>query len=89
MKTVALTQFMIQTFTADSDADGIVDILDLCPNVAENYNRFLDTDGCPDDPIVGDYDQDGISNAVDLCPNVSETYNGLQTLTVALTLLMM
>ena len=35
---------------------------------AENYNRFLDADGCPDDPILSDYDQDGISNAVDLCP---------------------
>ena len=31
-----------KTFTADSDLDGIVDIIDLCPNVAENYNRFLD-----------------------------------------------
>ena len=52
--------------------------LDLCPNVAENYNRFLDEDGCPDDPIVGDSDQDGISNAVDLCPNVAETHNNFQ-----------
>ena len=32
-----------QRYTVDSDNDGIVDNLDLCPNVAENYNRFLDT----------------------------------------------
>ena len=39
---------------------------------------FLDTDGCPDDPIMSDSDQDGISNAIDLCPDVSETYNNFQ-----------
>ena len=44
--------------------------MDLCPNIPENYNRFLDTDGCPDDPFVRDFDQDGISNSIDLCPNV-------------------
>jgi len=37
----------------DTDNDGINDYLDSCKFVAETYNGYLDTDGCPDTkPIV-------------------------------------
>ena len=32
----------------DSDNDGIIDALDLCVNIPENYNWIQDTDGCPE-----------------------------------------
>lgn len=34
----------------DSDGDGILDGVDRCQNLPENYNNFEDTDGCPDTP---------------------------------------
>ncbi|MFO0734703.1 MAG: hypothetical protein U0270_02440 [Labilithrix sp.] len=34
--------------SADRDHDGIPDSLDRCPEEAETYNGFEDTDGCPD-----------------------------------------
>lgn len=35
--------------TRDSDGDGIVDRDDACPDVAEDPDGWMDTDGCPDD----------------------------------------
>ena len=35
--------------TADSDGDGIPDVLDLCPTQPETFNGIDDKDGCPDD----------------------------------------
>ena len=35
----------------DSDQDGIKNCLDQCPNEPENYNGFLDDDGCPDQEL--------------------------------------
>jgi hypothetical protein len=32
----------------DSDGDGIKNCLDKCPKEKENYNKYLDDDGCPD-----------------------------------------
>ena len=32
----------------DRDGDGIVDKQDRCPMDAENFNEYMDTDGCPD-----------------------------------------
>ncbi len=34
---------------ADRDADGIPDAQDRCPGRAEDYDRFEDADGCPED----------------------------------------
>jgi len=34
--------------TTDTDNDGIIDEFDLCPNSAETFNGFQDSDGCPD-----------------------------------------
>ena len=33
---------------ADTDGDGIPDDKDACPNEPENFNDYLDQDGCPD-----------------------------------------
>ncbi len=33
---------------ADTDHDGVVDVVDRCPQEAETYNGQEDTDGCPD-----------------------------------------
>ncbi|MCB9745206.1 MAG: OmpA family protein [Alphaproteobacteria bacterium] len=32
----------------DTDLDGLVDSLDLCPERAEDFNGYVDDDGCPD-----------------------------------------
>ncbi len=41
--------------SADSDADGIPDREDVCPERAETRNGVLDGDGCPDaDPVTPD-----------------------------------
>ncbi len=33
----------------DDDGDGIMNANDACPDQAENYNKFKDKDGCPDE----------------------------------------
>jgi len=62
----------------DTDGDGIVDVLDLCPTQAETFNGYQDDDGCPDTVPVADSDGDGIPDRVDSCPTQSETFNGYQ-----------
>jgi len=49
----------------DRDGDGIVDKLDKCPDQAEDYDGFMDDDGCPE----LDNDKDGIVDSADKCPN--------------------
>ena len=44
----------------DSDNDGVVDSLDLCPNIAGD----IDANGCPD------FDKDGVPDKYDLCPEL-------------------
>lgn len=52
---------------ADSDADGIVDSLDLCPSVADPLQ--LDNDGDSlGDPCDSDDDNDGIADDIDAFP---------------------
>ncbi len=58
----------------DSDGDGLDDTHDRCPNVAEDFDGFQDTDGCPED----DNDQDHIPDAVDRCPNGAEDLDGFE-----------
>lgn len=50
---------------ADTDADGIVDLYDLCPWTEEMTT--LDSDGCSWDQR--DDDSDTVNNGNDLCPN--------------------
>jgi outer membrane protein OmpA-like peptidoglycan-associated protein len=56
----------------DGDGDGVSDVDDLCPSVAEDLDGFEDGNGCPDP----DNDADRIDDIVDACPNDPETYNG-------------
>ncbi len=35
----------------DFDDDGIPNVVDACPNVAEIFNNYRDVDGCPDDSL--------------------------------------
>ena len=60
-------------FSGDRDGDGLIDTLDKCPDEPENYNGYLDGDGCPDDP---DTDLDGIPDSVDQCVLEPEDKDG-------------
>lgn len=67
----------------DTDADGIPDCLDPCPNVGDTDGEGLQDcqDGCPDDPLKrdpgvcgcgvvdADADGDGVLDCHDACPN--------------------
>ena len=57
----------------DRDGDGILDAVDLCPDVPEDKDGFEDTDGCPEDQ---DTDGDGIPDSKDRCPNDPEDFDG-------------
>lgn len=59
---------------ADNDGDGILDVLDRCPDSTEDRDQFDDDDGCPDE----DNDRDRISDRDDKCPHEPETYNGIE-----------
>jgi len=60
--------------TADFDGDGIPDAYDACPTEPEDFDGFLDGDGCPDP----DNDGDGIPDELDLCPDVAEIFNDFE-----------
>jgi MYXO-CTERM domain-containing protein len=51
----------------DRDHDGILDLADKCPDVAEDQDGFRDDDGCVDP----DNDEDGVLDAADQCVNVA------------------
>jgi len=55
----------------DLDGDGLTLLLDDCPTEPEDFDGFLDGDGCPD----LDDDADGIPDADDACPRRAETLN--------------
>ena len=55
----------------DTDGDGIENQLDACVADPENYNDYLDHDGCPDvpgadstTPVYTDSDVDGYPDAM-------------------------
>jgi hypothetical protein len=60
----------------DSDSDKILDALDNCPLVSNNYQHDSDNDGlgneCDNDPYGQDKDSDGYGDNRDNCP---DTYN--------------
>lgn len=60
----------------DSDADGLVDADDRCPNEPEDAEGFEDQDGCPD----SDNDRDGIPDVQDTCCFAAEDADGVQDL---------
>lgn len=49
----------------DRDRDGIPNADDECPDVAESFNGYQDTDGCPEQ----DRDGDGFWDDQDACPD--------------------
>jgi len=69
-----ITEKMKVAMILDKDGDRISDDVDLCPDVAEDYDGFEDDDGCPD----YDNDNDGIYDAQDECPNDPEDRDDFQ-----------
>jgi hypothetical protein len=66
----------------DRDKDGILDEDDQCPEISESYNKFEDTDGCPDSVTeekttfeFPDTDGDGFEDRIDACIYLAETFN--------------
>ena len=59
---------------ADYDGDGIKGDDDKCIDDAEDFDKFEDTDGCPD----LDNDKDGIPDVKDACPDQAEDKDGIQ-----------
>ena len=63
----------------DSDHDGIMDDIDVCPNQAEDMDGYQDDDGCPEgDPPVLDADGDGLLDDEDTCPDEAEDPDGFE-----------
>jgi outer membrane protein OmpA-like peptidoglycan-associated protein len=58
----------------DRDRDGIPDDVDKCPDQPEDFDGYMDTDGCPD----LDNDGDGIPDVQDQCPNQAEDLDGFE-----------
>ena len=58
----------------DTDNDGIANLSDQCPLLAEDIDGFEDGDGCPDDDNDGDLRAD----RVDQCPNDREDIDGFE-----------
>lgn len=56
----------------DPDGDGITGADDECPFIAEDFDQFLDLDGCPDP----DNDFDGVADADDGAPLAPEDLDG-------------
>lgn len=59
---------------SDIDKDGIINGDDNCPEQAEDFDGFEDSDGCPE----FDNDGDGIIDLKDKCPNEPEDFDGFE-----------
>ncbi len=64
--------FVFEPSIGDRDGDGIPDDEDQCADAKEDFDKFEDSDGCPD----LDNDHDGILDADDQCPTVAEDLDG-------------
>ncbi|MEZ4327069.1 MAG: OmpA family protein [Polyangiales bacterium] len=68
----AMLAFIYEPPIGDRDGDGIMDDIDDCPNDPEDFDHFLDDDGCPE----LDNDNDGIPDDLDDCPLIPEDMDG-------------
>jgi len=66
----------------DRDHDGVLGEFDECPQLPETYNKFQDSDGCPDSVFEDitpyqfpDIDGDGIEDRLDSCIYIPEIFN--------------
>jgi len=64
--------------TTDTDGDRVVDVLDKCPQEAEDRDGVSDEDGCRDIAPAGDDDRDGVINKDDACIFEAEDFDGDQ-----------
>ena len=53
----------------DGDSDGVLDVVDLCPDTLENFTSLVNQNGCYDEGDILDSDNDGVVNNQDLCDN--------------------
>ena len=74
IQAAALEEPPITIGVRDADADGLSDVIDQCPLLAEDKDNFRDDDGCPDP----DNDFDGYADAEDQSPSEPEDYDGFE-----------
>ena len=53
----------------DGDSDGVLDVVDFCPDTLENFTSLVNQNGCYDEGDILDSDNDGVVNNQDLCEN--------------------
>jgi outer membrane protein OmpA-like peptidoglycan-associated protein len=71
---IAYLSWPLCKVNADRDGDGILDRDDECPDDPEDYDGYMDYDGCPDP----DNDGDGILDINDECPNDPEDFDNFE-----------
>ena len=69
-----LTVSYTMDYDPDADRDTIVGSLDRCPDAAEDFDAFEDSDGCPE----RDNDKDGVDDLLDKCEGQLEDNDGYE-----------
>jgi len=69
----AFIAIVFEPRVGDRDRDGIRDDIDRCPDAAEDFDGYQDSDGCPDP----DNDGDRILDGDDRCPDLAEDEDGV------------
>ena len=57
----------------DSDNDGVLNSVDLCPDTSDDERQMVDSSGCYDEESFLDSDNDGVVNNKDECQDSPET----------------
>ncbi|MCA9540188.1 MAG: OmpA family protein [Myxococcales bacterium] len=68
------TEVVVEKRSVDQDDDGVLDVSDQCPLLAEDRDGFRDDDGCPDD----DNDLDLLADRFDADPLGPEDWDGFE-----------
>ena len=63
LRVVVSHDYVMQIYERDRDSDGLIDTLDLCPNI-QGTAEFT---GCPEQ--FSDTDNDGLIDSIDQCPS--------------------